>query len=134
MQPQVILIVDDDLAISSLVEAILSDEGYRVVTAHNGAEALGVLEGCEPDLILLDMQMPDMNGWEFATKYRAPGRPEKPIVVMTAELNPRAKAADIQAAGCLAKPFDLEDLVSIVTEFAGPPQRDWTSSDSFAKT
>jgi CheY-like chemotaxis protein len=108
-----ILVVDDDQAILQTVSDILTDEGYNVVTAENGAEALAVLEHTSPSLILLDMRMPHMDGWQFAKAFAATSR-AIPIVVMTAAQDAYLWAREIAAAGYLAKPFDLPELLNSV--------------------
>jgi CheY-like chemotaxis protein len=66
-----ILVVDDEARLVSLVETYLAQSGFRVVTASNGREALAVAERQEPDLIILDIMMPEMDGYEFMRIYRA---------------------------------------------------------------
>ncbi len=116
-----ILIVDDDDAIRELVSMALGDEGYEVLAAWHGEEALALAEKTPPDLILLDMRMPVMDGWEFAQTYRERGGPQAPIVVLTAARDAAEAAAQIGAAGYLAKPFDLEALLSTVARYARNP-------------
>lgn len=111
--PHSILVIDDDLAILATVSDILCDEGYQIQTATNGAEGLAALEQFNPDLILLDMRMPVLDGWGFATKLRERGV-NIPIVVMTATQDARRWAREIGAAHVLAKPFDLMDLLNVV--------------------
>jgi two-component system chemotaxis response regulator CheY len=108
-----LLVVDDDPAILSTVSDILSDEGYHVVTATNGAEALETLERIDPQLILLDMRMPVMDGWQFAQAMAARER-QFPIIVMTAAQDARRWAREIGAAGVISKPFDVLELLDIV--------------------
>jgi CheY-like chemotaxis protein len=79
-----ILVVDDDTSIRSFVEMALDSVGYAVSTAGNGAQALEVTDQVHPDLILLDMRMPVMDGWTFARTYRQQAGPHAPIVVITA--------------------------------------------------
>jgi CheY-like chemotaxis protein len=114
-----ILVVDNDAAIRQMVGSIIELEGYRVVTADNGAAALREIARARPGLILLDMRMPEMDGWEFARALRAhPAR--IPVVVMTAGRDPDQWAREIGAVDFLAKPFDIDELVSKVREhFAG---------------
>ncbi len=117
-QSKPILVVDDDEAILDIVEMTLDDEGYDVTRAQDGSEALRALESLDPDLILLDMRMPVMNGWEFAETYRQKFPHRSPIVVMTAGQDAAEKCAEIHADGCLAKPFDLNDLIVTVKRYA----------------
>ncbi len=114
-----ILVVEDDPAIRWTVQGVLVDEAYRVKTAENGKQALAVMEGGMPSLILLDMRMPVMDGWTFASRLHERDI-HIPIVVMTAAQDSRARAAEIDAAASISKPFDLEDLLRTVEAFGVP--------------
>ena len=121
-----VLVVDDDQFIRQCIAVTLQDEGYRVDAASNGAAALEWLERewrparSQPDVILLDMRMPVMDGWAFARAYRALTLRHAPIVVVTAAQDAALRAAQIAADGFLAKPFDLDDLVAVVARAAHP--------------
>lgn len=108
-----ILIVDDDAAILETISDILSEEGYQVEHAAGGLQGLAMAEQLQPALILLDMRMPQIDGWQFAQALRANGM-LTPIVVMTAAQDAARWAEEIAAAAVLAKPFDLADLLEIV--------------------
>ena len=108
-----ILVVDDDSSLLSTVEAILEDEGYCVKCAANGAEGLEFIEKALPKLVLLDMRMPHLNGWDFA-RILNERNIKLPIVVMTAATDARQWAQEIDARCYLAKPFDLSDLLETV--------------------
>ncbi len=110
-----VLAIDDDPSILDLVRMALEDEGYGVVTAADGADALALLEGCAPGLILLDMRMGGVNGWEFAEAYRRRPGPHAPIVVITAARDAAGRAAEIGAEGYLGKPFGLQELSDVVS-------------------
>jgi CheY-like chemotaxis protein len=113
-----ILVVDDDPGIREFVELTLSDEGYEVKTAWHGAAALELAERFRPLVILLDMRMPVMDGWEFARQYRERPGPHAPIVVVTAARDAIARAAQIAADGVLPKPFRLQQLLDVVDRFS----------------
>jgi CheY-like chemotaxis protein len=117
----VVLVVDDDASIRELVSDALRDDGYRVVAAADGAEGLAALPGLGLCLVLLDIRMPNVDGWEFSRRYRAANEHSAPIVVMTAAENALVWCAEIGAEGCLPKPFDLDDLSAIVARFCGVP-------------
>ena len=120
--PRPILIVDDDEAILSSMELALSDEGYTVIVARNGRDALELARSASLRLILLDMKMPVMDGWAFAEAYRQqarPGAPRAPIVAMTAAHESERQTAEVAADGYIAKPFDLNDLLELVLRYAG---------------
>src|SRR5262245_37826113 len=110
-----VLVVEDDDSIRELVEVILSGAGYEVLTASDGAAALQVVGSAPPDLVLLDMRMPIMDGWEFARQYRARPEPHAPIVVLTAARDAAERAAEIHANGYLGKPFDVGELLTLVS-------------------
>jgi two-component system, chemotaxis family, chemotaxis protein CheY len=114
----VVLVVDDDAAIRDMVRDALELDGYRVVTAPDGAAALAALERLEPGLVLLDMRMPVLDGWGFSRAYRERGG-HAPLVVMTAAESAERWRAEIGADGCLAKPFDLDALYGVVGRFYG---------------
>jgi CheY-like chemotaxis protein len=116
-----ILVVDDDPAILATIEDILALEGYPVVTAGNGADALALVERVRPALVLLDMRMPVLDGWGFAREVRARGL-DVPILVMTAAQNAQRWAAEIGADGYVAKPFDLFELLDAVARLRRPPE------------
>jgi two-component system chemotaxis response regulator CheY len=112
-----ILVVDDDESIRQFVEMALTDEGYDVVTAADGLAALAVIARATPDLILLDMRMPVMDGWSFAAAYRGTPRPHAPIAVLTAARDAAQYAAEVNADAFLPKPFELADLSALVHRF-----------------
>jgi CheY-like chemotaxis protein len=124
-RPPSILVVDDDTMIRTYVTEILADEGYAAEQAQNGREALSMLERsardgrAQPDLILLDMRMPVMDGWAFAEAYRALPVRHAPIVVVTAAHDADARAAQVRADGVLSKPFDLDQLLEVVAARVG---------------
>lgn len=113
-----ILVVEDDEAILRSVEEILADEGYVVAAASHGKEALELIARTPPRLILLDMKMPVMDGWAFAAAYHESPGPHAPILVLTAARDSATRAAEIAAAGYVAKPFDLEKLLDLVRHYA----------------
>ena len=108
-----ILVVDDDPSILSTVADILEFEGYSVECASSGEQALEIVDQSLPALVLLDMRMPTMDGWDFAREIEERGI-KLPIVVMTAAQNAKQWAQEINAQGYIAKPFDLADLLDEV--------------------
>jgi CheY-like chemotaxis protein len=111
-----ILVVDDDYGIRSVVDDLLTDEGYAVKTAGNGRQALEILETWQPELILLDLSMPEMNGWTFLAHQQAdPALARIPVIVMSAHYNLGGGAALDSAAAVMPKPFDVERLLDLIT-------------------
>ncbi len=115
-----ILIIEDEENIQSLVEEVLSEEGYDVVVAEHGAAALALLDKWTPDVILLDMWMPIMDGWQFAQAYRQTSGTRAPIVVMSAVLDAGDQPVEIEADSFLAKPLDLDELIDVVGQYTRP--------------
>lgn len=115
-----VLVVDDDPVISSYIAETLGEEGYDAATASNGRIALGMLERDReagrpaPDLILLDMRMPEMDGWTFARAYRETPAPHAPILVITAAHDALNRLQEVGAVEVLPKPFDLDQLLDAV--------------------
>ncbi len=109
--PQRILVVDDNELNLTLIGKILEMEGYQVTSAKNGAEAIGAVESAAPDLAILDVMMPDMDGYELCKKLRQPPLNSRfPIVMLTAMTSPeeRRLALDAGANDIWAKPFDMD--------------------------
>ena len=111
MSARRLLVVDDDPNIREMVEMILGDEGYEVSTAGDGATALALLDHLQPDLILLDMKMPTMDGWEFSRHYRRRPGPKAPVIVFTASQDASRRAREVGADGYVAKPFSIDELL-----------------------
>lgn len=122
--PDFILIVEDDPNLLITIQMILEDSDYSVMTATNGLEALEVIRQYGlPRLILLDMKMPVMNGWEFARKFYADFGNSTPIVVLTAAEDARKRAEEVNANDHLGKPFEIEDLLMLLKKHLGSTQR-----------
>ena len=113
-----VLVVDDEPDIRTFVRLALEDEGYGVVTAANGAEALEVLRATNPSLILLDLRMPGMDGREFVAAYREreshAASPPVPIILVSASRLPEVDPEEFGADGVLHKPFDVDRLLESV--------------------
>jgi DNA-binding response OmpR family regulator len=119
-----ILVVDDDESLRRLLFWALADEGYSVMEAPDGAVALARVREAAPGLILLDMRMPVLDGWEFARRYRALPGPHAPIICVTAAVDAAevaARGAQIGAVASLSKPFDLNELLALVGRHVRPP-------------
>jgi CheY-like chemotaxis protein len=111
-----VLVVDDDPSIRELLSAALQDDGYEVVPATNGQDALEVCEHWRPDVIVLDLMMPVMDGWTFAARLRE--RDDIPIVVISAANDLERHARNVGAAFVVGKPFDLDQLLPKVARAA----------------
>ena len=113
--------VDDDEAVRRLLFWALTDEGYAVADAPDGAVALARARAAPPGLILLDMRMPVLDGWAFARRYRARPGPHAPIICVTAAVDAAARGAQIGAVATVSKPFDLEELLAAVRRAVPAP-------------
>ncbi|MBP6179769.1 MAG: response regulator transcription factor [Anaerolineales bacterium] len=112
--PQTVLIVDDEKRLVSLVESYLTQEGYRVATAFNGKQALEVAAKEKPDLIILDIMMPEMNGYEFLRAHRT--ERDTPIIMLTAKVEDDDKIIGLElgADDYVVKPFKPRELMARV--------------------
>lgn len=112
-----ILAVDDEPDLLLIVKTALTGEGFDVITATNGPDALAMAEDSKPDLIILDVMMPEMNGFEVLEALRDNETTERIPVIMLTGLSEREKIRDALAAGTdyyIVKPFQLHDLVGKV--------------------
>ncbi|AXA37460.1 MAG: hypothetical protein KatS3mg130_0080 [Candidatus Sumerlaea sp.] len=112
-----ILAVDDENDLLLIVKTALSNEGYFVITATNGYDALALAEDERPDLIILDIMMPEMSGFEVLQALRQNEATERIPVIMLTGLSDREKIRDALSSGIdyyIVKPFELNDLVSKV--------------------
>jgi len=123
-----VLVVDDDRKITAFLRRSLALEGYDVVVANSGTEALRIIAGAPPDLLVLDVMMPDVDGLEVCRRIRAAGE-TFPILMLTARdaVTDRVKGLDQGADDYLVKPFALEELLARLRALArrgGPGQSD----------
>ena len=114
-----VLVVDDDRSVRQMITEALGAEGYIVEPATDGDEAITSAQRERPHLILLDVNMPRMDGWQVLEELRATAGPQTSVVVMTAGFDAQDRALASGAQGYLAKPFDLDDLLSTVEAHAG---------------
>jgi CheY-like chemotaxis protein len=113
-----ILIIEDDINMQEALAIILEDEGFNVMRADNGKEALELLEKEQkPGLILLDMVMPVMNGWEFADQYRKRYSDRAPIIVISGAADVGQRAREVQANDFIAKPYVINDMLQMVGNY-----------------
>jgi len=116
---RLVLVVDDDPDILQTLGLCLSSEGYRVLMAANGKEALDILDREHPSVILLDLMMPVMDGWQFVAELDHRGRRDVPLLILSADRSVQGHAQQLRASGHLAKPFDLDELLGKVQQLTG---------------
>lgn len=106
-----ILIIDDDIHIGNMIEEVLTKEGYRILRAYSGTEALYVLEGTKPDLVLLDLMLPGLCGEEVLPKIK-----DIPVIVLSAKIDTDSKVDLLfsGAADYITKPFEIKELLARV--------------------
>ena len=112
-----VLVVDDERAILTVLRVKLGISGYDVSTASSGEEALALINSMHPDVMLLDVIMPGMDGFEVLRKVRAVSK--LPVIVFSARQENVQKALSLGANYFLAKPLDLDDMVRRVEELLG---------------
>ncbi len=118
---RLVLVVDDDPDILQTLALCLSTEGYRVLMAANGQEALDLLKKERPACILLDLMMPVMDGWQFVAALEERGLRNAPLLILSADRAVQGHAAKLRADAFLAKPFDLDELLGKVHQLTGGP-------------
>ncbi len=125
-----ILIVDDNASIRTLVRDYLNEQGFRTITADNGQNALYTARQEKPDLILLDIMMPKMDGYQFITAYRKEN--DAPIILLTAKLEESDKVLGLElgADDYLTKPFGMRELLARIRAVLRRAGADVFQSDS----
>jgi CheY-like chemotaxis protein len=117
-----LLVIDDDRDVLAMLQAFLEESGYRVLIAMSGAAALTQLQQETPACILLDLRMPEMDGAQFLREVRRLNARPPAVIVVSAGARAREQAEQLGADGFLAKPFDLEELLSLIQLHAGEPR------------
>ncbi|MEZ4770072.1 MAG: response regulator transcription factor [Caldilineales bacterium] len=119
--PQTILVVDDKKELRVMVQSYLEEEGFRVVLASDGQEALYVARHEKPDLIILDLMMPNMGGYDFLKAHKREA--DTPIVILTARLEESDKILGLElgADDFVTKPFSMRELTARAPCCAAPP-------------
>lgn len=111
---QTILVVDDELKLRDMLRVYLEQEGYRVVEAGNGREALYAARYEKPDLIILDLMMPELGGYDFLRTYSKEA--DTPVIMLTAKIEESDKVAGLElgADDYITKPFGISELIARV--------------------
>jgi CheY-like chemotaxis protein len=111
----VVLVADDHAGIRQLIDTLLTMEGYEVIQAANGVAVFEVLAARRPDVILLDLAMPQLDGWKVMGVIREQ-QIHIPVVIVAATLHAAEYAAELGAEGSLVKPFAAADLKRVVRQ------------------
>jgi CheY-like chemotaxis protein len=115
--PKKILVIDDSALSRKTLEAMLVSRGYEVLTAANGEQGLAMIPQALPDLLLIDVVMPELNGWETCSRLRNAAHGETiPVIVITSKNTPQdmLQAFEVGANEFINKPIDEAELVSTV--------------------
>jgi DNA-binding response OmpR family regulator len=115
-----ILLVDDDSSVRQSVARVLRSEDFQVITASDGLEAVSIIEREAIDLMLLDLNMPQQNGWETLQKFSMKA-PAVPIIIITARSNQLFQALAAGAAALMEKPLDFPKLLKTVRDLLAEP-------------
>jgi DNA-binding response OmpR family regulator len=115
-----VLVIDDDLPLRGMLAAALRQHGFQVLLAGDGAEGHRALLIHKPDVILLDLAMPNVNGWDFLQKLQETGHlGQYPIIVVSAHLRSDPQAVlKMGVSAILPKPFNLPDLIGLIEHLA----------------
>ncbi|MDP8974682.1 MAG: response regulator transcription factor [Actinomycetota bacterium] len=113
--------MEDDTVVQDIIRRALAREGYRVLTVSDGVAALAILEQTSPDLIILDIYLPDLDGRRVVQEYRQRPRPHAPILVITGAGHAAERAIALEAADSLDKPFGPKELLAKVEALIGAP-------------
>ena len=111
-----VLVIDDDLPLRGMLAAALRQHGFQVLLAGDGAEGQRALTIHHPDVVLLDLAMPDVNGWDFLQRLQETGHLGKvPIIVVSAHVRVEPQALlQMGVAAIVPKPFNLSDLLDVI--------------------
>jgi CheY-like chemotaxis protein len=113
-----ILVVDDDQAMRKMLETVLLDEGYSVVLARNGKEGLELVNQQRPALVLLDLMMPVMDGWQFLEAIKQiPEYQDLPVLLLSASRQISGAAKENPVKAYLPKPFELVKLLAYIDQY-----------------
>ena len=115
-----VLVIDDDLPLRGMLAAALRQHGFQVLLAGDGAEGHRALLIHKPDVVLLDLAMPNVNGWDFLQKLQETGHLGSfPIIVVSAHLRSDPQAVlQMGVSAILPKPFNLPDLIGLIEHLA----------------
>ena len=114
-----VLVVDDDAFIRTLLRAWLQESGYGVVTASDGQQAIEQVKREKPDIVLLDLMMPNLDGYSVVKWLRRQEATHHlPIIILSADVRAHQKLVGLTVNGLISKPFDLEEVLDQVHEHA----------------
>jgi CheY-like chemotaxis protein len=110
-----LLLADDSITIQKIVELILTDEGFEIKATNNGQEALAAVSSFKPDIVLADVEMPEMNGYQLCEKIKQnPATQDIPVILLATSFEPidEELVKDVKADDFIIKPFESQELIS----------------------
>lgn len=122
---QLVLVVEDDATMQRMALKVLRSRGFSCELARNGREAVEMARGLQPGLVLMDLSLPEMNGWEATKALKAdPETAAIPVVAITAHamVGDRETALAAGCAECLTKPYELDELTALVGRYVNPAE------------
>jgi two-component system response regulator VicR len=116
-----ILVVEDNAEVAKLLELILRRAGYDISIAEDGIEALQRFQEQQPDLVLLDIMLPRMDGYEVSTRIRQEFHSQVPVIMLSSLDSPldMERSREAGATDHLAKPFDKDQLLAVIASYIG---------------
>lgn len=116
--PKKIVYIEDDIEMTYLIKMILERKGYEIISTNNGLEGFELVEKENPDLVLLDLMMPEIDGWEIFQQLRSNSKTENiPVIVISAKAQPIDKVLGLQVAkvnNYVGKPFKPQELIESI--------------------
>jgi DNA-binding response OmpR family regulator len=116
-----ILLADDDASIRKALGQVLASEQYQVIQAASGSEAAAKFIGEQPDLVLLDLGLPDRDGWQIFDLMQNT-RPDVPVIIITAKTHQYRRAAGMGVNAIMEKPLDLPVLLEAIRDYLNAPK------------
>jgi DNA-binding response OmpR family regulator len=117
---QPILVVEDDIALARLMEALLTSAGHTVRTVGDGESAVAAVREARPALVLLDLTIPKLDGWQVLERLHAGGDPP-PVVLFTGDYSASRRAQNAGVVAAILKPFDVDELLATIERLLAVP-------------
>ena len=127
-----LLLVDDERDLVFYTRLFLEEQGYEVLQAYDGPQALEILQNHRPDLIILDVAMPQMSGWDVLTEMQQdPEKADIPVLILTARTEDANKARgwDLGVTWYQTKPFELDELAMIIERILAAVDDEWDTEE-----
>ncbi len=126
-----VLVVDDERSIREILSDLLASDGYLVDTAADGSEALEVIHGWRPDVVLLDMLMPEVGAWDFLARYNRDSMCRGlPVAILSTTATAGGALEEAGVAAVISNPFDVHNLLETVHDLVSSnTEKRWTGTE-----